>query len=122
MANEVTMSVALSASKNGAIVNPGAKTKLLTMSGSNMLQNTVSVGTSSQLLSLGDISGAPSAIMITNLDSTNYVLISGETGFTAVMQIKILAGETILITPLAATFYAKSDTAACLIQIVAVEA
>lgn len=122
MANEVTIAVSLSASKGGAIVNPGTKTKQLTMAGSNMLQNTVSVGTSSELLSLGDISGAPSAVMITNLDATNYVLISGETGFTAVMQMKLLAGETVLIKPLAATLYAKANTAACLIQVVAVEA
>lgn len=122
MANEISMTLRLNASKGGATVDSGSKLKQLTMSGSKMVQTVIAVGTASELLTIGDLAGVPAAVMITNLDATNFVLISGETGFTAVMQLKILAGESVLITPLAATLYAKADTAACNLQLIAVEA
>lgn len=116
------MTLRLNAAKGGATVDSGSKLKQLTMAGNKMVQTVIAVGTASELLTIGDLAGVPAAVMITNLDSTNFVLISGETGFTAVMQLKILAGESVLITPLAATLYAKADTAACNIQVIAVEA
>lgn len=124
MANETTMTVRLNASKGGATVDSGSKQKQLTMAGSKMVQTVIEVGTgaSGELLTLGDIAGVPAAVMITNMDATNYVLVSGETNLTAVMQLKIVAGASVLFTPLAATLYAKANGAACNIQVIAVEA
>ena len=54
-------------------------------------------------------------------DATNFVELGGDSGLT-VFKLKILAGKAIVISPSSATLYAKADTAAARILIVAVEA
>jgi hypothetical protein len=113
----------LSASKNGAVINPGTNTKLVSMTGSDMAQATVPLTTAStQLNPMGSISGAPAAIWLKNLDATNSILISGETGFTAVFQLSIPPGQACVITPLAATLWAKSAAATATLLYAAFEA
>jgi len=92
----------------------------MTMTGDDMVQQTQVIGTSSETVGLGEITGAPSMLMIQNLDSTNFVEIGGDSGLT-VFKLKILAGHAVLISPSSATIYAKADTAAVRIQIAAVE-
>ena len=119
MANEIQITVNLVARKGGAAVNPGAQSKAITMSGDDMVQGTQVIGTSAEAIDLAEISGAPSALMITNLDSTNFVLV----GFTnPPTEIKLNPGVPMLITPAGATIYAKADTAACRVLVAAAEA
>jgi len=119
MANEITYTVNLTARKAGAVVNPGAITETLTMAGDDMIQSTQVIGTSAEALSLGEVSGVPSVVMLKNLDATNFVLV----GFTnPPTEIKILAGGALLMTPATGTIYAKADTAACRVLVCAVEA
>lgn len=123
MANEVTIVAGVSASKNGAVVNPGTSTKQLTMTGDDMISSTVNVTAAAggQQITWGGISGAPGVVCIKNLDAANFVTFAGQTGFTDVLQIKLLAGESAIFYPASATLWAKADTAAVNVLIVAVE-
>ena len=120
MANEIRSSVNFSAIKGGAKVAISSSFNL-TMAGSEMVQATQSIGTSSETLNLGDITGIPGAIVIKNLDATNYIEIGGDTGLT-VFKIKLLAGQFVAFQPTSATIYAKANTAAVRVQIIATEA
>lgn len=121
MANEITMTAGLSASKGGAVVNPGTQTKLLTMAGSNMVQYTFPLTTSATAVSFTGITGVPAGVLIKNNDSTNYIEVGGDSGLT-VFKLKLLAGEFVLLTPSSATMYYKANTATCQVFVVAVEA
>lgn len=120
MANEIYTSVQLTARKNGATITSTASGNQ-TMTGDDMIQGTQVIGTTAELVSFSDITGAPSQVMIQNLDATNFVEIGGDSGLT-VFKLKILAGKAILISPSSATMYAKADTAAVRILVVATEA
>ena len=120
MANEIRIAASLDASKNGTGVGR-SHSKQLTMSGEDVYQATQLIGTSAETIAFGEISGAPSAVLIKNLDSTNFVEIGGDSGLT-VFKLKILAGSVQLITPSSGTLYAKADTAAVRIEVTAVEA
>jgi hypothetical protein len=119
MANEIYTSITFRARKNGADVSFSGSYNL-TMTGNEMLSSTQLIGTSAELLTLGDITGAPGAIVLKNLDSTNFVEIGGDSGLT-VFKIKILPGQFAAIQPGAATIYAKADTAAVRLQKIATE-
>lgn len=119
MANEITQTVTLEATKGGASVKI-SNTKRIDMAGNEMVQSTQSIGTSAEALVLGDVSGAPSTISIKNLDPTNFVEIGGDSGLT-VFKIKIRAGHAALFQAAAVPLYGKADTAAVRIQIVAME-
>lgn len=120
MANEIYTNLTLTARKNGATCTATASANQ-TMAGDDMLQGTQVVGTTSELISFGEITGAPAQVMIQNLDSTNFVEIGGDSGLT-VFKLKILAGKFALIPPSSGTMYAKADTAAVRVLIVAAEA
>lgn len=119
MANEINYSITLSASKNGARVNPGALNEIVSMTGDDMIQNTQVIGTSAEALDFGEITGAPVVVEVKNLDTTNFVLL----GFTnPPTEMKLTAGRSTIIFPTTANIYAKADTAACRVLICAVEA
>ncbi len=120
MANEVTFSVSLKATKGGASVNQSSN-MIASMSGIDMTQATQNIGTSSELVDFGDITGAPQLVMIKNLDSINFVELGGDSGLT-VFKIKIPAGQSCLFAPSSDTLYAKANAASVSILTVAVEA
>ena len=120
MANEIKSSINFSASKGGARVALSSSF-YLTMSGSEMIQSTQSIGTTAETINLGDITGAPGGFVIKNLDATNYIEIGGDSGLT-VFKIKIPAGQFAAFQPTSATIYAKANTAAVRVQIIASEA
>lgn len=120
MANEIYTSLELTARKNGATITARASGNQ-DMSGDDLIQTTQVIGTSSEAVSFGEITGAPAQVMIQNLDSTNFVEIGGDSGLT-VFKLKIKPGKAILISPSSGTMYAKADTAAVRILIVAAEA
>jgi hypothetical protein len=120
MANEISVTANLSASKGGASITPGSKSKTITMAGTNMISSTQSIGTTSELVIFGDITGAPEYVFITNLDTENYVEIGGDSGLT-VWNLKLKPGYPTLIPLSSATLYAKANTATCQILVSAVE-
>lgn len=68
------------------------------------------VGTSSELLNLGDIVGTPTLLIIRNTDSSNFVEVSLDTGFTKKIA-KIYPTRFAVFAPTTGTFYLKADTA-----------
>lgn len=120
MANEGFFSLQLRASKSGADVGHSTSGRF-DMTGTDLTQKTQVIGTTSEVIDFGDITGAPQQVMIKNLDAANFVEIGGDSGLT-VFKLKILAGKTIVISPSSATAYAKADTAGVSILVVAIEA
>lgn len=119
MANEINYTVNLVARKGGAVVNPGALSETLSMTGDDMIQTTQVIGTSAEAVGFGEIAGAPAVVVVKNLDATNYVTV----GFTnPPTEIKILPGGAMLVTPAAAALYAIANTAACRVLVCAAEA
>lgn len=119
MANEGYFSINLKATKSGATVGQSVSGRF-NMSGNDMIQATQTIGTTSELVDFGDITGAPQMVLIQNLDSTNYIEIGGDSGLT-VFTIKIPAGKTTIFTASTATIYAKANTASVNVLIVALE-
>ena len=119
MANEITQTIQFSVSKNGASATL-SNTKRINMTGGGIVNNTQLIGTTAEAVNLGDISGAPSQLVIKNLDATNFVEIGGDSGLT-VFKLRIQPGEATVIRPTSGTLYAKADTADVRLQIVATE-
>jgi len=120
MANEGYFAIQLQATKSGAKVSASTSGRF-DMAGTDMLQATQTIGTTAELVSFGDITGAPQQVMIQNLDATNFIEIGGDSGLT-VFKIKLAAGKSTIFTPTSGTIYAKADTAAVNIMTVAIEA
>ncbi len=120
MASEISTSASVSVAKNGASFAARASATL-TQTGNVTIQNVQIIGTSAELLAMGDITGVPSALLVQNLDPTNYVEIALDSGMTQKFA-KLLAGEFLLIRPSTASNYAKANTAACNCLVLAVEA
>lgn len=120
MANEIQMAVQLAALKSGAQVGYSTAANE-DMTGSNLIQTTQPIGTSWEALTFGDISGAPAALLVKNLDATNFVELALANDGTQKFA-KIKKGKAILITPSTATIYAKADTAEVVVMKVACEA
>lgn len=96
-----------------------------TLSGSSdTVDETQDIGTSSEIITLGDIAaGGAEVVEIKNLDTTNFVSI----GFTnpvvaGTNTFKIKAGQSVLLTTPSAALYAIADTATVKILKRAVEA
>ena len=120
MANEGYYSLNLKGSKSGAKVDLSDSLRF-DMTGDDLVQGTQVIGTTSELVTFGDITGAPQMVLIKNLDATNFIELGGDSGLT-VFKLKILAGRSNLLSLSSGTLYAKADTADVRIQTVAIEA
>lgn len=118
MANEISISATLSASKNGATVT-GSGSISISMSGDQFISNVQIVGTSDEeALVVGDVT--PTGwFMLKNLDSTNYVVISLDDAGANIVA-TLLAGEFCVCKP-GANLYAKANTAPVNLQVIATE-
>jgi len=120
MANEISKTIRLQASKNGGSVSYQS-TASETMTGDDMITSIQSIATTAETVNFGEITGAPGLVIIKNLDATNFVEFGGDSGLT-VFKLKLLAGQDMLIRPQSATLYAQANTAAVKIQVTATEA
>lgn len=128
MPNEITTSCSILASKAGASANSvgasGAANKTFDMDGDDIASLTQLIGfAADEALSIpGDLTPI-GMLWIANLDDTNYVELSNDTGgsFAGAVFAKIRPGQRMLFQPTAATIYAQADTAAVRLSIVAVE-
>lgn len=121
MANEIQIVAGLSASKGGANIATGTKTKLLTMAGDDMYQATQNVGTAHEALLLPAEIGTLGALMIYNMDTTNYLELAVGADMTNKIA-KIRPGAFCLLEPPSATLRVAANTAAVNILVAAVEA
>jgi len=119
MANEISKSIRVTATKTGASVSY-SNTSTESMTGDDMISSVQSIATSAETVNFGEITGAPGLVIIKNLDATNYVEFGGDSGLT-VFKLKLLAGQDMLIRPQSATLYAQANTAAVKIQVIATE-
>lgn len=118
MANEISVSASVSASKNGITLSQSGS-KAIDMAGDDMLLNTQLIGTSAEAIAFGEITGAPSVVFLKNTDSTNFVTYGPSNPPT---EFKLLPGHVAVFQPASATQYAKADTAAVRLLILATEA
>jgi len=120
MANEITQIINLSFAKGGATTYFATSTRI-DMAGTGYNSSTQEIGTTAEVVDLTGVTGTPGQMAIKNLDATNYVEIGGDSGLT-VFKIKLRPGKSCLIEPTSGTIYAKANTAACLIQKLAIDA
>ena len=117
-AGTVSISIGFNATKDGVTV-AGSGSLSLTMAGTEMIGNTQTIGTSSEALTLGDVSTI-GYVLVKNLDATNYVEVSLDNSQTQILA-KLLAGEFALLKPNTATLYAKANTSSVSLFVAAVE-
>jgi hypothetical protein len=122
MANEISSTDTLSASKNGVTATL-TTTKTRTLTGLGIHTQEQVIGTSAEAIAWpGDLTGEGiTEIQIKNLSTANFVEIGGDSGLT-VFKIKVLPEQSIKFSPSSGnpTVYAKADTAACNVVIMAV--
>ena len=121
MANEISLSAALAASKGGVSVTQSLS-KTLDMVGEDMITTTQIIATANTAVGIGAITSPARYIIIKNLDATNFVKFATDPGFAANTEFaKLMAGDVMLLPPCQA-IHAKADTAVCTISVTAVEA
>jgi len=120
MAGEITQQISLQVTKNGATATMQTSVRV-DMTGDGLNNSTQSIATSATLIDLTGVTGAPGNFAIRNLDATNYIEIGGDSGLT-VFKIKLSPGQSCMFQPSSGTIYAKANTAAVLIQKLAIDA
>ena len=118
MADEIQMTARLYASKNGAYLPSVTYTKSATMVGTDMGSQTQLIGTSSsETLDVPVDVSTPYKLLISNLDTTNYVELSFTSGFAAgAGTMRLPAGETMLIPYINTNLYLIANTSSVTIQ------
>ncbi len=102
-------SVNLTGSKGGASVSVVASV-VLDMAGDDLEQSTQLIGTAAELITFGEIAGAPAMFAVVNLDTVNFVEIAGAADMSG-LKLKLLPGVPQLISPASAVVYAKANAA-----------
>lgn len=90
-----------------------------TQVGDGAIWNVQNVGTAAEAIDLGDVS-AIGYIAFENEDETNYVEISNESDVST-PTIRLLPGEGVVIPTRLTAWYAKANTAAVNLRVLAVE-
>lgn len=114
MADEITVTIKLAATKGTVVVPPYSDTfeaDWATARSDGMVQ---SIGTTHEALSIGADIATPGVLRLKNQDAINYIEVGRDVTGTFVPLIKLKPGETQLIRLAAsAPPYAKANTAAC---------
>lgn len=108
-----------SASLNVGGIFIGSKTFSATQAGDENIGATQSIATSSTQIALGNVSTIE-WLYVENTDATNYVEVDSASTFDKFPQ-KITAGNFVLLRPQSVTLYAKANTQAVKIRVVATE-
>ena len=116
MANEISISIEFSYSKNGEIQKD--ESFLVTVSGDSYIHGVQDIGfaTEEAVVTPADI-GTAGWCVVKNLDDTNYITL----GATGSLNLKLLPGETAIFR-LNAALYAQANTAACALEYIIIEA
>ena len=118
MANEIRVTTGLQLSNGPLTVQVSAKTfqaDQTTARGGG--PGTVDIGTTEETIDFGDI--VPGFVEFKNLDATNFVELGFSTGVYGII-LSAGGGPALFYLKTGATVYAKADTAACAVQITAV--
>lgn len=121
MANETTIVAQLTCTKSGVTVSGNPGSKVITMAGDQLFSNVQEIGTTTEQISLGEIA-TPGYVWLKNNDDTNFVEIDLNTPVASgTAFVTLLPGEFCLLPTRMTTIYAKADTAAVNLAVVAVE-
>lgn len=122
MANEITATCTLTCTKSGQTTT-GTIAKSITLTGTGQWSNTQAIGTAAEQLAFpGDLTTEGlTYLWLYNVDSTNYIEIALDSGMTQIFC-KLLAGQPAMIRAYTGnpTYYARANTAACNLRMVAV--
>lgn len=111
MANELTINMNASFTKNGATFSRFPSSFNVTCAGDYVQSGVMLVGTAAEALPLGDVA-TPGYLLIHNLDATNFIEVGyDDTGFKNV--VKVSAGKWGLCEMAQAAPQVKADTGAC---------
>lgn len=118
MADEITYSVALQASKGNVDIKREYLRKTVDMTGDAYSATVQSIPTTAEgtlIVIAAAVASAGYAVFI-NQDATNFVQIGPRVGATLAPAIKLRAGEACLVPLATTTLYAMADTAAVLLE------
>lgn len=119
MADELSISCSLAFSKSGLTASLAFLADQLDVSGSNYHQNTQTVGTSEEALSLGDVA-TPGYIIVRNTDPTNYMEFRAGSG--ADDLVKVRPGGRAMFEFTTSTPYVIANSAPVKIEYLLIEA
>lgn len=137
MANEISITAKIAATKNSVTVTNAVSTKTQTMSSTSTYLSHIAqeVETSREAVSIGDVdisnaTGLEYLLLLANRDSTNYVTVEVKTGASTYQTCGIIRpGEfwgPVRLPKLDASgyggIYLTANTATCEVEVVAVEA
>jgi hypothetical protein len=119
MANEITVTGSLTFAKGNVATNGLTRSgQQFNVSGTNYTRKTQNIGTSAEVLALGEI-GTAGWFLIYNMDATNYVEVLDSTGGNVCLKIK--PGEFACGRFGAAAPALKANTAAVNVDYIVVE-
>ena len=113
MANELTVSCSVRFSKSGREADKAYGGVQIDVSGTRVVSNMQTVGTSEEALVVGDV-GTAGYMIVKNLDATNYVTLRASTG--AADTVKLKAGEVAMYRLASSAPFAIANTAPCDIE------
>ena len=117
MANEIKMSAQLYIAQGGVTINGQGADVYVTMAGTAKTSNVQAVGfAAAEAIDIGDITDI-GYVWLRNADATNFVTVGWTDPPT---EMKLLPGEFALFPTRVETMYAKADTAAVNLEVVAV--
>jgi hypothetical protein len=118
MANELTLTVSLSFSKNGSTEAFSKSGALISVSGDRYIRTVQAIGTAEEALNKAEL-GTLGYAICRNLDATNFITVRAATGLGT--GIKLKPGEYCLFRCGGSAPYAIADTAPALLEYMLVE-
>jgi len=109
MAQEISMNVAIAVLANGVAAG-ASHNQLADHAGPGLLKNVQNIGTSAELLVVGDVSPVKK-VYVRNMDTTNYVEVALDSGMTNKFA-KLEAGDWMWLPASTGTLYLRANTAA----------
>jgi hypothetical protein len=118
MANKITFSVGLSWS-DGKDTIRGNSSLTVDQAGDNVIFQLQTIGTAAEAVELIDVT--PGYIFFKNNSTTNFVEVATDIGMSPIAA-KLVPGNGIMIPTETLTWFARANTAAVLLQVLAVDA
>lgn len=117
MANEIKVTMGLSATKGELRLPDDRRTYSVTMAGEHSFQNVQDIGTAYEAIALGADLGTPGIGKFRNLDPTNYVELAIDVAGTKGAFAKLLPGDPPACFPIGGTLYAKANVASIKLEV-----
>jgi hypothetical protein len=117
MANEITATTSITVT-NGSSKHSRQTSKQITQNAIGTYQNTQTVGTTYEQVTIGGDLGTAGYAVFTNLDLTNYVEIGLEVSAAFQTFIKLKPGESAQLRLATSTIHARANTAAVKLEVI----